>query len=127
MVSYDNKEMLVLREVRGLHKARKQDIEKFLEKICGLIDQEKYCLVKREKNLATLAQLGLQSVDVIDLIKNLEWKDYISGPDKDRDRPRSAPFWKFKITIDEARIYVKIKADSIQGEAKIVSFHFDEY
>ena len=90
------------------------------------IAAKKYSFIPRKKNMDTLAQLGIMPLHAIKEMEELTVKDYISGPDPDRDCPESEPFWKFKKQISGSIVYIKFKIRYDDAGLKIVSFHFDE-
>lgn len=77
--------------------------------------------------METLTSLGITWDDVKLEICELTPKEYLQGPEKDRDYPETEPFWMFKKNIDGQIIYIKFKVlyDS-DGGVKLVSFHLDE-
>ena len=96
------------------------DVNKFLGIFKKIVSQRGILVVKREKNLNTLAELGLPIMEVQNEILRLEATDYVDGPNPDRDFPGEV--WKFGKIIDHEEIYIKGK---LRGgkEAVCISFH----
>lgn len=101
-------------------------IEFALATMRDAIATKKWEFIEREKNMATLAQLGIMPSHAIEEMEELTAKHYISGPDPDRDYPETEPFWKFKKQISGNIVYIKFKFRYDDDGLKVVSFHFDE-
>lgn len=107
--------------------ASSAEIEKVLVDMRQAIDSGRFQPICRDKNRKTLAILGLTWKDVKEEIYELTVRNYISGPEVDRDNPRSDYFWMFKKRIDGEIIYIKFKLMYQEdGRVKIVSLHLDE-
>ncbi len=105
----------------------KDVVDAFLNDMRAAIKAGRYAFIPRRKNLQTLAAHGLLLADVLDELMHLTFANYISGPETDRDRPSSDPFWIFKSSIEGERIYIKVKIEyQTDKGVKIVSFHMDE-
>lgn len=102
-------------------------VQKILSDMRYAIDNKKFYPIDRDKNLNTLALLGISWGAVKEEIYNLKEEDYICGPSVDRDDPSSDFFWIFKKKIDGNLIYVKFKVlYQEDGGVRVVSFHIDE-
>ena len=102
-------------------------IQKALADMRSAIDCNKYQPVNRQKNLATLAKLGLTWEDAKDAIYTLTEKEYRRGPMLDLDDTTSDHFWEFKKRVEGEVIYIKFKIlYQVDGRVKLVSFHIDE-
>lgn len=74
----------------------------------------------------TLAELGLVTQNVLDLIFEITYKNYLNGPTDDRDRKRDTKcIWEFGYNMDDNPIYIKIKILDINNVIGI-SFHIAE-
>lgn len=102
-------------------------IEVFLSEVRESIESGKAMLVQREKNIRTLATLGMMPEDVYDEIRDLRACHFYSGPSVDRDYPESEKIWIFKKEIQHKMIYIKFKVLYRDSLVKVLSFHFDEY
>jgi len=80
-------------------------------------------VIKSEKNNNALAMLGLMPGVRKEVIRNLNYRNYVSGPDTDRDVPGQV-IWVFGAFYEGTEFYVKLV---LSGEAKCLSFHFPEY
>ena len=74
----------------------------------------------------TLARLGINYSQAVKEMEGLTAKDYVSGPDPDRDYPDREPLWKFKKRISDSIVYIKFKIRYFDDGLSIISFHFDE-
>lgn len=79
---------------------------------------------QREKNMKTLAALGLLPKDVFQILTELTPQNYYRGPSTDYDTNEIETIWEFGITLEGQEIYIKLKltADFV----KDISFHFAE-
>ena len=101
-------------------------IELTLANMRDAIAAKRYEFIERKKNMDTLAQLGIMPSHAVEEMEELTAKNYISGPDPDRDYPGTEPFWKFKKQISGNIVYIKFKIRYDDDGLKVVSFHFDE-
>ena len=102
-------------------------VEKVLSDMKDAIRNGRFYFVERTKNMNTLAELGILIHDVWDELLELDYTNYISGPETDRDDPFSDPLWIFKRTICDHMIYIKYKVEyQDDGTVKVISFHIDE-
>lgn len=105
---------------------KRQEVEKLLEDMRNALRANRMEPVNTRKNMETFAIMGLLWADVIPELMAMTLENYWSGPDVDRDRSDTDLFWKFKIQVDCAIIYVKLKVlYQENGQVKVVSFHFD--
>lgn len=109
-------------------KATKDEVEKVLEDMRWALDNGKTSPIDRAKNINTLTQLGITWSVAKRTLYSLTSRDYISGPDVDRDYPDSDRFWKFRKKLSGEYIYIKFKVlYQVDGSLKIVSYHIDDY
>lgn len=106
----------------------RNDVEKFLSEVREAIRQQNSSFEgQRHKNKQTLIKLGLLVSDVYEYVSELTYRDYVKGPEIDRDFPTSDNFWMFKKNINNESIYIKLKLrKQTNGCAAIVSFHIDD-
>lgn len=79
---------------------------------------------RREKNIATLAALGILPEDVFSILLELTPQNYYRGPTNDYDTGERDCIWEFGITVSDREIYVKLKLE--EEFVKDISFHFAE-
>lgn len=79
---------------------------------------------QREKNMRTLAALGLLPEDVFEILMELTPQNYYRGPSTDYNTNEPDSIWEFGIILEGREIYIKLKltADFV----KDISFHFAE-
>lgn len=88
-----------------------------IEGKCSLEEQ-------REKNIETLAALGLLPEDVFQILLELTPQNYYRGPSRDYDTDETDCIWEFGMTIEQRKIYIKLKLTD--DHVKDISFHFAE-
>ena len=107
--------------------ASQEAIERILNDLRNGIDNRRFTLIPRQKNLRTLARLGITWMDARDEIRSLQASDYVSGPSPDNDRPGSDYLWVFKKQVLGQIIYIKFKVEyQNDNDVKAISFHIDE-
>jgi len=94
-------------------------LEKWKESIKNGID-----FVKRDKNLESLKELKISKKFAIDILANLELKNYSSGPQAD-ESSLDQEVWIFGFDFMKKEIYIKIKVYWCQNtwRGKCISFH----
>ena len=108
-------------------RSSREDVERILSLVRKAIDDNNYYFIDRVKTMRTLAALGIRPADAIDEFKKLKYRNYIKGPDEDRNRPGTDKLWFFKKVCFGELIYIKFKIEfQINNGLKIISFHFDE-
>ena len=80
-------------------------------------------LVPRRKNIEFLSKLGINKNVALEILKSLSVSNYYSGPEED-DQNRPCKIWKFKLTIEDSQVYIKIAEpfDKTKGYT-CISFH----
>ncbi len=112
--------------------AKKLLVEQFLNDFKATIANQRPYVIPRNKNLATLSELGLTFTDQHNTILQLSAEDYVSGPDPDHQRPGEV--WVFGKQLLANEIYIKLKLVEYQpcdstGRVKqpiCLSFHITE-
>lgn len=85
-----------------------------------------YAVDERDKNMRTLAALGITWKDACDEVLDLTIADYFQGPSLDRDDENSDMYYMFKRIISGQVIYIKFKVRLMSdGKLFLKSFHFD--
>jgi len=100
----------------------KSQVALFLAKAKELLQQNRYILVPREKNMKALARLGWNESRLMDFLMGLSTDNYSSGPEEDRDCPPEE-VWVFGHEIDGAEYYIKLKIRLEAEELLCISFH----
>ena len=96
-----------------------------LFQIKSLISQGKCSLEEqREKNIRTLAELGLLPEDVFQILLELTPQNYYRGASKDYDTGEVDCIWEFGTFIENKEIYIKLKLTN--DYVKDISFHTAE-
>lgn len=107
--------------------ASQEAIERILNDLRNGIDNRRFTLVPRRKNMETLARLGITGRVAKDEIRSLRASDYFSGPSPDYDRLGSDDLWVFKKQVLGQTIYIKFKIEyQNDKDVKVISFHIDE-
>ena len=79
-------------------------------------------LERRDKNMATLAGLGITIRDAKGRILALTVNDYVEGPTARPDRP-SQESWVFGLRIHGTDVYIKLEVRLEPARCLCVSFH----
>ena len=103
--------------------ATQSEIKNFLFKFKFFAQNlECFSVIERDKNLQSLAELGIFSYQAVNIILKLTYKNYSSGPEPDVDYPKHN-VWKFGYNLDGEQIYIKLTDDFSCNIAKCISFH----
>ena len=79
--------------------------------------------IERDKNLKTLAELGIPEPQALgDIIMPLTYRNYIKGPEQDRDCPKYN-VWMFESKYEDTKLYVKLSDNFNNNLAKCISLH----
>ena len=85
-------------------------------------------VINTEKNRHTRYLLGITVDKQERLIRSLEKRHYIAGPEDDYDSKRQGKIWKFKRRYEDHMIYIKIKELEIIEDEEVIkclSCHID--
>lgn len=103
--------------------ATQSEIKDFLFKFKFFAQNfECFSVIERDKYLQSLAELGISSSQARNVILQLTYKNYSSGPEPDLDYP-GHNVWKFGYNLDGEEIYIKLSDDFSRNIAKCISFH----
>jgi hypothetical protein len=80
----------------------------------------------RDKNTETILDLGYTKVQVKEILRRLEIKDYVDGPEED-SLYKISPMWTFGRWIDNKEVYIKITIGNFNDSPVLISFHFSEH
>lgn len=107
--------------------ARKPEIKGFLYTFKFFAqDFNQFHFVEREKNMQSLAELGITIPQAINTLLKLTYKNYSGGPEKD-DHFTESNVWFFGCKIDGEEIYIKLSDNFKHNKAKCISFHKSKY
>ena len=111
--------------------ASRQDVADFLSEFKTTMEYGEYHLVRREKNIQDIEDLGLTLLQAKAIITGLRPEDYSSGPEPD-DADPTKEVWTFGHDLEETEIYIKLRLAPVKGKkhvqlAKVLSFHKAEY
>lgn len=98
-------------------------IEKYLEKVRLYIQNGEYTFEKQD--MKNLTQLGISFKTVIDIIENLTYECYVSGPVQDH-LYEDQDIYVFGNQFEEFELYIKLTFRK-QDDLFIMSFHQAKY
>jgi len=79
--------------------------------------------IERDKNLRTLAELGiLEPHAVKEIIMPLTHRNYVKGPEQDRDYPKHN-VWVFQCNYEVVNLYIKLSDNFSKNLAICISMH----
>jgi len=102
----------------------KEEINRFLGNFKKSINKHSLHVLKRDKNIKTIVELGFKLLDVSDEILRLTYMDYIDGPKTDYDDNYPGVLWEFGKNIKYEDIYIKLKLSD--DKPVCISFHVAE-
>ena len=79
----------------------------------------------REKNMNTLAELGITAKFRDDIVKQLSTEDFYKGPEQNVQN-NLGDMWVFGKTINSKDVYIKITLGLTNSSAVCMSFHIAE-
>ena len=79
----------------------------------------------REKNMNTLAELGITAKFRDDIVKQLSTEDFYKGPEPNVQN-NLGDMWVFGKTINSKDVYIKITLGLTNNSAVCMSFHIAE-
>ncbi len=101
--------------------ATPQEITDFLKKFKQVLSVD-IVFIPRRDNVTTIAYLGITIAYVKTILSQLTYKDYICGPQSDKNRSGSM-LWEFGVNLQGEDIYIKLSDDFSFNRAKCISFH----
>lgn len=130
MLSSDSRERYYNKHFRGgvqLQCTPINEISDFLYKFKFFAQNiDRFSFVNREKNLKDITDLGITPEQSIEIIQELTYKNYVSGPLKDNDY-LDRDVWVFGCQINEHETYIKLSSYFSCNVAKCISFHKSEH
>ena len=91
----------------------------FLAKKCI---SRRFTFIPRNKNMATLAMLGISIQDAKQRVLALTPSDYVGGPEPNLVRPNEE-VWIFGVAVESVDLYVKLSVIVEPEECVCISFH----
>lgn len=99
----------------------KPDIERFLYECARRTNEGNLKLIPRDKNMASIYEMGLSILNVEEIVSELRVEDYYRGPTSDHKFPID-DVWEFISFYETYKIYIKLKLDA--GDLVVcLSFH----
>jgi hypothetical protein len=80
----------------------------------------------RDKNLKTLAELGITAGQRLEFIQELSSKNYVSGPNRDTFDQSLPDYYEFGLLIAGKEIYIKLSPGLPNKPVDCMSFHIAE-
>jgi len=105
----------------------KEVIERFLQDLKEKMRVFHVVFRNREKNLTSLAALGITAGERVEFLKKLRYLNYLSGPNKDTLNPDYPDYFEFGLSINGTEVYVKISQGQQGKPVDCISFHIAEY
>ena len=107
--------------------ASKFDVELFLKQLKQHLEIWDIFFINRPKNqLQTLADLEITPKKREEIIKNLTYKDYSSGP-KPETQYTGGEMWIFGKMIKNQELYIKLTISATTQNVICISFHKAEH
>jgi len=111
-----------------LDEEKKEAIRRFLREFKQIATAGRGIdIVNRQKNMQSLATLGLTKKNCREVLLALSVDDYCDGPKPDKDRP--GEIWEFGTHLVGKEVYIKLKIAQVGAVklAKCLSFHIAEH
>ena len=98
-------------------------VESYLSKVKHYIEQGEYTFEKQD--MINLTQLGISYSTAVDIVKNLAYDSYVSGPEPDH-LYNEQDIFVFGEFYEEIELYIKLTFRK-QDDLFIMSFHEAKY
>lgn len=101
----------------------REDVNQLLDNAKALIHMGRWHLEPR--NIQAVANLGMTTDDVRDILLGLTVSDYCKGPHPDRDPQRPGDIWFFLATLSDPAtdLYIKLKPHPRGIHVTVLSLH----
>lgn len=111
--------------------ASPQEVCDFLAALMTAMEYGRFHLKDREKNLQSLADLGLSINDMKAILRRLSVENYSAGPKPD-DTDETREVWIFGYAVEGKEIYIKLRLAPAPGKRHVLaavvwSFHQAEF
>jgi len=103
------------------------DVQGFIDSLCDALAAGYRFYLRKRKNRDTITRLGLTFREVRSRLLLLRTRDYVSGPEDDRDRRFPGEVWKFRLKVGKTVCYIKLKLEEHNRLVKCLSFHEAEH
>lgn len=105
----------------------RQDVAEYLQAFKVAMEYGSFALAHREKNMQSLADLGLTINQAKELLAELAVEDYVDGPEPD-DMDEDRKVWVFGKSLNDIELYLKLRLNPDpkrrnMQHAKVISFH----
>jgi hypothetical protein len=107
--------------------ATKSEVESFLSQLKTKAKTYKIVFRNRDKNIQGLADLDILPFKREEVILNLSYQDYVSGPNKDSHDPDGPDYFVFGKSINGGMAYIKISLGRLNKPVDCMSFHKAEH
>ena len=105
----------------------REEIDEFLRRLVQKIRVFGIVFRSRDKNLQTLADLGITALQREKFLTGLNYKNYSTGPNKDNYDPAKPDYYEFGVIINGEEVYIKISPGIENKPADCMSFHIAGY
>ncbi len=105
------------------------EVNKYLIKIKKALSANRYQFIERRKNIDAMSRVGILPSHTKEIILGLTYKNYLSGPEPERDKRFSeGEYMLFGCEVSGLEFFVKIKIMMQDGEdfCRCISFHDPE-
>jgi hypothetical protein len=106
--------------------ATKENVEAFLKEMRNKIKIFDIAFRPRDKNLESLAEIDITPIKRIEYLKNLTYKNYYTGPNKDTHDTNRPEYFEFGMEINKVEVYIKISLGLPNKRVDCMSFHIAE-
>ena len=86
----------------------------------------RFTLIRRKKNIDFIREYGLLENDVIEILLDLSYRDFVGGPEPDHEEGLEGDVFKFIYPWEGIQIYIKLRYDP-PNNMVCISFHKAEY
>lgn len=105
----------------------KSEVESFLSQLKAKANSHEIVYRPRDKNLQGLADLDIVPFNREEVIFNLTYKDYVSGPNKDSYDHDKPDYYVFGKLIKGEMAYIKLSLGVLNKPVDCMSFHKAEH
>lgn len=100
-----------------------QEVEDFLQLLRDKMRVYEVAFRPRDKNMEFLVETDILPYQRLLYIKQLSFKNYITGPNKDTYDPAKPDYFEFGIDIKGYEVYIKISIGLTNKMIDCMSFH----
>lgn len=107
--------------------ATKDEVEKFLEEMKVKANVFDIAFRPRDKNTQALAELDINALERVEIIKGLTHKNYYRGPTPDTHGINMPDYYEFGVDVKGVEVYVKLGLGKENKRVDCMSFHKAEH